>query len=306
MKTISFILIISIIHFISCSSTYTISHSKSAYDELNEELEGERGEIILTNGDLVVGKNIKIWVDSLSCVESNSEAKMFIPTLDIKKIAITNHWRGAWDGFRYGALIGGVTGLIVGIAAGLPFDPEEDGGGWGGAKIGTLGLIFGIGINAGLIGLPIGAIIGHTDKYVLNMPADLSANWREGPHLGFSKYTPFLGLEFQKDHFGFYLGLPGNIGFKYYPNKKGYGWFFGINAVGYTIDTEETKNGDKYDEKKIQSVGLGAGHKWRFKKHWDLTISLSINSEWEELYGDETYRDQYVSVWPTITLGYTF
>ncbi len=64
MKTISFILIISMIHFISCSSTYTFSHSKSAYDELNEELEGERGEITLMNDTVIVGENIEIWVDS--------------------------------------------------------------------------------------------------------------------------------------------------------------------------------------------------------------------------------------------------
>ena len=87
MKTISFLFIISMIHFISCSSTYTISHSKSEYDELNEELEGERGEITLMNDTVIVGESIEIWVDSLSCVESNSETEMFIPTLDIKKIA---------------------------------------------------------------------------------------------------------------------------------------------------------------------------------------------------------------------------
>jgi phosphopantetheine adenylyltransferase len=46
-----------------------INYDQSVYDELNGKVEGEKVEITLLNGDVIVGENIIIGVDSTSWVE---------------------------------------------------------------------------------------------------------------------------------------------------------------------------------------------------------------------------------------------
>lgn len=68
-KLISFILIFSMT-FYCCTSTHLISHQQSTYDELNEKLNGEKGQIILPNNEVIVGENIKVGTDSTSWTSS--------------------------------------------------------------------------------------------------------------------------------------------------------------------------------------------------------------------------------------------
>ena len=134
-----------------------------------------------------------------------------------------------------------------------------------------------------------------------------SLSWRGGPHIGFSYYTGLIGAELQKVHWGFTIGLPAAMGVRYYIDNKGYRWFFGAHSMYYTLDdADETKDGIRYDELTSTSAGIGAGYKWRLKNHWDITLSLSISWDREELKNDYVSRkDDYIMATPGLTLGYT-
>lgn len=131
--------------------------------------------------------------------------------------------------------------------------------------------------------------------------------WQGGPHVGFSPYTGIIGAEIQKGHYGITLGVPTCIGFKYYPDERGYRWFFGLHAMHFSVDEHETVNNIPYNESTNTYTGAGFGYRWRWWDHLDLTLSLSATYEKEKLngmYGNRT--DKFLSVLPGLTIGYTF
>ena len=128
-----------------------------------------------------------------------------------------------------------------------------------------------------------------------------------GIHAGFSMYTGVLGVELTQGHWGFSMGMPVAIGVKYYSDKEGYRWFAGAHGMYQHVEDKTTEDGIRYDEQTYGYAGLGLGYKWRFKFHWDLCLSLSTVYYRRLLENDtESRRDDYVSLFPGLTLGYTF
>jgi hypothetical protein len=88
----------------------------------------------------------------------------------------------------------------------------------------------------------------------------VASEWRAGPHIGFSPYTGIIGVEIQKGHYGVTLGLPECIGFKYYPDERGYRWFYGVHAMHFSTDENGTEGFFPYN--KITDTMAGAGFEW--------------------------------------------
>ena len=133
------------------------------------------------------------------------------------------------------------------------------------------------------------------------------STWRGGLHLGFSPYTGAVGAEIQRNHIGVNFGLPGNLGVKYYPCKDGHGWFLGAYAFRFDQDDGQTISGVEYTEGTFTQIGTGAGYKWRWMQHLDLTASLSLaytQKEWDGAAGSTTEESIYP--WPELAIGYTF
>ncbi len=131
--------------------------------------------------------------------------------------------------------------------------------------------------------------------------------WHGGPHIGFSLYTGIIGAEIQKGHYGVTLGIPTCIGFKYYPDERGYRWFFGIHAMRFSLDEQKAVGNIPYNESINTYAGAGFGYRWRWWDHLDLTLSLSATFEQEKLtglYGNRT--DNILSALPGLTIGGTF
>jgi len=150
--------------------------------------------------------------------------------------------------------------------------------------------------------------VSGIDPVIAGDSSEDSLRWRGGPHIGFSYYTGVIGAELQKEHWGFTIGIPAAIGVRYYLDNIGYRWFFGAHAMNYNIDdANETKDGIRYEELSSTAAGLGVGYKWRLKNHWDITLSLSIVWDRNELKNDYVSRtDDYILAMPGLTLGYTF
>lgn len=98
---------ISIILFISCSSTYYVKNEDSSYKEMNEKLEGEKVTLELNNGEEIVGYNVKVKSDYTTVGEGK------ISTTTIKEITINNHGTGALKGMGCGALSGFIFGGVL-------------------------------------------------------------------------------------------------------------------------------------------------------------------------------------------------
>lgn len=131
--------------------------------------------------------------------------------------------------------------------------------------------------------------------------------WRGGPHIGFSLYTGIIGAEIQKGHYGLTLGLPESIGFKFYPDERGYRWFYGLHVLKNHIDEKEVIDNIPYDKTTVVYSGLGFGYRWRWFDHLDLSASLSATYVSEKRTGPYAKRtEKFLGAYPGITIGYTF
>lgn len=131
--------------------------------------------------------------------------------------------------------------------------------------------------------------------------------WQGGLHIGFSPYTGIIGAEIQNGNYGVTLGLPACIGFKYYPDDRGYRWFLGLHAMRFSLNEQQTIDNTSYDKSTNTYLGAGLGYRWRWWDHLDLTLSLSATYEKNELtgsYGNRT--DASIYPFPGLTVGGTF
>ncbi len=154
----------SIFFLLSCSSTNIIRYTQSDYDLLNEELSSEKTILQFSDNSMIVAYNVRIYRDSLFYTESISANQGIIHTSAIKEITFTDNSRGAWDGFRIGALIG----LAIGVAPAVAMSGEH---GWEAGALILIGLSF---VTGSLYGAPIGALIGHDATYVFETKTDTS------------------------------------------------------------------------------------------------------------------------------------
>ena len=137
---------ISIILFISCSSTYYVKNEDSSYNEMNKKLKGDKVILKLINGEEISGDNVYVKSDSTSVADIN------FPTARIKEITINNHGTGALKGMGYGILS---TAIISGVSYLLQQDePYSE-------------VVFIILPPLGLVlGALIGGIHGDIDKFI--------------------------------------------------------------------------------------------------------------------------------------------
>lgn len=135
----------------------------------------------------------------------------------------------------------------------------------------------------------------------------VASELRGGPHIGFSPYIGLIGVEIQKGNYAVTLGLPPCIGLKYYPDERGYRWFYGLHAMHFSTNGSETVDYIPYNESTDTFVGAGFGYRWRWWDHLDLTLSLSAEYakiKYTGYFGNTT--EQSVGAFPGLTLGYTF
>jgi hypothetical protein len=178
MKTISSILLFSMI-FYCCSSTHMIMHEQSAYDELNDELRAEKGQITLMDNAVIIGENIVVGIDSTSWISNRisedsiigiptQQAEHCISTSEIRSIVFKDNSQGAWEAFGFGS-IGGIFALIIAASGGYVGKGPASG-----PEI--IGAITITALAGGIIGTPIGGLIGHEEKSVFHQYVDIEVS----------------------------------------------------------------------------------------------------------------------------------
>lgn len=166
MKTICWILIISMFLCSGCSSTRFVGYDEPSCAELNKKLVGKKGKITLKNGEVIKVENVSVTPDSTSWVESKLKSKKTVTTSEVMEISIKNHSKSVGTGLFFGLLGGGATGALIHYArdykrVAIGFTPEQ--------KYVIGNFILGLG---GVVSWKIGRSIDITDKYVLSEPAD--------------------------------------------------------------------------------------------------------------------------------------
>lgn len=161
MKTVCWILIISIFLWSACSSIHFNDHEQSDYYELNKKIAGKKGTITLVSGQKIEVKNIFFVPDSVSWIESELRIRQTVPTSEIQEIIIKDRGKGAIRGLWMGFLGGLIGSLLFQLAPLRECSSCEPG------IVKTFILMVG-GPAGGLLGLSFGAAICVTDKFILN------------------------------------------------------------------------------------------------------------------------------------------
>ena len=134
----------------------------STFDEINTITKGKNANITLINEKDLIGKGIYIAPDSTFWLDPNTGNKQSIITSEVSSIVFKKRVQGAAEGLFLG-LLGGVTaGILIGWAS---FDKPDI---WfGSAKESATFGGFVLGCFGGLLGIPIGAIVGSKDKFII-------------------------------------------------------------------------------------------------------------------------------------------
>ena len=147
----------------------------SNYDEINSLTKGKVVKLKLSpkvfipsnnkyGVNVIKGRNIQITPDSTYWIEPRTGIKQVVPTSQVFEIVIVNRRRGAWEGFRAFLVAGAVLGGILFLDGD---DPPSNFISFSAEAKFVLGNIAGIAYGV-VFGLPIGAVIGSSDVYVLH------------------------------------------------------------------------------------------------------------------------------------------
>ncbi len=139
---------------LGCSSTSLVSSDQSktfyTYETFNEKMKGDNIEVFLRDSSKSLIKDIHAGPDSVTWYNIEKSQRQSVATMDVNRVEYVSHWGGAAEGLLIGG--GGAAALILALNG-------NSTSGWqfyGAVAYGGLG---------GLLGLGVGAAIGHTSKY---------------------------------------------------------------------------------------------------------------------------------------------
>ncbi len=150
----------------------------STYEQINNEAKrGVEAQLSLLDGQTFITKNLHVEEDSVRWDDPNADEKQSVSTLMVSDIIFFKRNRAARDGLGYGAVLGAISGLVIGYAQG---DEPEERFFFNTKEEKAMGL--------GLLGIPMGAIVGSfinsavfaSDvKFVMNQSSEESAESSE-------------------------------------------------------------------------------------------------------------------------------
>ncbi len=147
----------------ACTHVRT-ANSDDRYAEINQRSEREPVTVWLTNGVRFRTERLHIASDVTTWYEYGTVEVQRFPTDEIARVEFKSRGRGALEGLGIGLVVGAITGFAFDFASGQQDeeniiqvdDLEED-----------VAIVLGVLWSSlgGLIGLPIGAVVGSKDVY---------------------------------------------------------------------------------------------------------------------------------------------
>ena len=158
LKKTGHIFLSSLILITGCTSTHHLICTGSILPEVDDH----SVTIILDSGDKIYGRIIKTGMNLTKSVDSDSSNGILVSVTEIKQIEMIDHWQGALEG----ALWGLATGTFI-LALLVLGEPPKDEEAWSFVLLGEI--IIGGGMAS--LGLIIGAIAGHKNRYIIESSA---------------------------------------------------------------------------------------------------------------------------------------
>ncbi|MBX2991039.1 MAG: hypothetical protein KF749_07705 [Bacteroidetes bacterium] len=159
MRTKIFILGLVLCSLTGCTQTWYVGTNASAnhsYSTFTKAVEGEELKAVMKNSSVLRVRNISAQADSVSWYDLSRATHRTVATADILRVERKDVLAGAVDGLLLGAAVGaGIATLSALILKG------DLGGSHGGVGL----AIIGYGSAGGVLGLGVGAAIGHTTEY---------------------------------------------------------------------------------------------------------------------------------------------
>ena len=150
--------------FLSCTQARNIKNYEEPeffYSRVNKAVNGKIVAITTINKESFEGTDLIIANDSTKWILVSSGERTILPTNQIHKVRVKDHFKGLVGGFLLGIPAG--LGALF-IAGGLGIDlPDMNAGEFTGMAY----LIISPTIGA-LVGAGIGSTIGHKDDYIIN------------------------------------------------------------------------------------------------------------------------------------------
>jgi hypothetical protein len=163
MRAGSYVLPLSLLFSIGCSTSYEVSSSPnggSSFNAFNVEASERSATILLQDGGELGVRNIIASPDSTRFLNARTNETTVVPTHTIRTVVLTSAGAGFLDGLEWGAGIGAVTGVTCGLIAYKP------GGEWGSDVAGISMIVGAVGaVAGGVIGGIIGVSVGHSYRY---------------------------------------------------------------------------------------------------------------------------------------------
>jgi hypothetical protein len=165
MRAGSYVLPLSLLFSIGCSTSYEVSSSPTAassFNAFNVEASEKKATILFQDGGELGVRNIIASPDSTRFLNAKTNEITVVPTRAIKTVVLTSAGAGFLDGLEWGAGIGAVTGVTFGLIAMGSSNSDE----WGSDDAGISMGVGAIGaVAGGVIGGIIGVSVGHSYRY---------------------------------------------------------------------------------------------------------------------------------------------
>lgn len=128
--------------------------------------------------------------------------------------------------------------------------------------------------------------------------------------LGISPFDGVLGVERQKGSHSIGIGFPERISYRYSVNPYSDTLFYGLYAGRFEEPGDGGKQyrGVKYRDAEGVDAGFGAGYRWQWPSHWNVTATISIHFMEKEYSnpGEPKEKERSVFLFPGINIGYKF
>ncbi len=163
MKTVQATFLLLIVCLLGCTSTHRLrpAHEED-YVLLNNRAAQKHAMVTFVGGRKIRVDDLRMTADSTYWNYSNK-----IASAQIKEVRFISRGKGTLQGWGFGFLLGAVVGLAT-----IEGAPDEDCSGPNyGPCIDKTGWVLLFGAGGAALGLPIGAMRGHRDVYVIEQEA---------------------------------------------------------------------------------------------------------------------------------------
>jgi len=157
-----------------CTTVRTVDSTDAArFSEINKRAQGKKAHLTLASGHRIVASHLQVTRDSTSWFEPGTERLRTVATSQIAHVRFFDGGKGMVAGAWRGALSGAFFGVTLGMAAAGSSDN-------GFIQISAAQYILSGAIGFGILGIPIGAVLGSGNKTEYHFEAS-GASLSEAP-----------------------------------------------------------------------------------------------------------------------------